>query len=123
MDKKNLYSKFSGITELTKTDFIKGKLVHPEFANKNAFIVFYAPWCGFCQRMVEYLSDLAIQFRYIFPIGVINCENSLNGALCNQFKITGFPTIFHKTPDGVFKPYEGHRDKDHLMTYIYNNTL
>ena len=119
-ERQDLYTKFSGVIELTKKDFTKKKLKHPEFVNKNAFVVFYAPWCGFCQRMVEYLSDLAIQFRYIFPIGVINCENPLNGTLCNQFKITGFPTIFHKTPDNVFIPYDGVRDKDHLMTFIYN---
>lgn len=121
-DKKNLYSKFSGVIELTKKDFIKNKLKHPEFTNKNAFVIFYAPWCGFCQKMVEYLSDLAIQFRYIFPIGVINCENPNNGSLCNQFKITGFPTIFHKTADNSFIPYTGSREKDTLISYIYNNT-
>ena len=86
-------------------------------------IIAYAPWCGHCQKMVEEISDLAIQFRYIFPFGTVNCENTTNLSLCQNFQIKSFPTIFYQTPKNTLKKYTGNRDKDSLLTFIYANTL
>jgi len=127
MDKKNLYNDFSGVTELTIKDFKNKKsdleLTHLDFKDKNGLVFFYAPWCGYCQKMVVPMSELAIQFRYIFPIGSVNCENTKNYNLCSQYGIQSFPTIFQKTPNNMLVPYRGKYDKDTLLEYIYQNTL
>lgn len=135
MDKKNLYNNFSGVVELTEKDFkdkgknktkpsdVPPKLVNPDFQDKNGLVFFYAPWCGHCKKMVEPMSELAIQFRYIFPIGAVNCENTKNYNVCSQYGVQAFPTIFQKTAQNKLIPYRGAYDKDTILEYIYQNTL
>ena len=140
-DKANLYSDFTGVFELIADDFNLKKqpklrlpkekvqsdypeIIHPDFKKLGSgLIFFYAPWCGHCRQMVQPMSELAIQFKYIFPIGAINCENEANHSLCNSFKIEGFPTIFQKNADNTFSLYTGDRSKDALLKFIYQYTL
>ena len=140
-EKADLYSPFSSIFELTAQDFILKKqpklklpknkpnpeypqISHPNFKNVgSALVFFYAPWCGRCQKMTQSMSELAIQFKYIFPIGAVNCENEKNYPLCNSFQIEGFPTIFYKTPKNTLELYTGENNKDEILKFIYENTL
>ena len=128
-EKANLYPAFSGILELTSQDFNLKKphsteIIHPNFKKvSSALIFFYAPWCGHCQKMVQPISELAIQFKYIFPIGAVNCENEKNYPLCTAFKIESFPTIFYKTAKNTLELYTGENNKDEFLKFIYENTL
>jgi len=119
---KNLYSKFSGVVELTTKDFQisdKKMTVHnPEFKDKYGLIAFYAPWCGHCKAMVEMWSDLAIQFKHKFAIGSVNCENKNNYLLCSHFRIKYYPTIKYVTKNGIIYDYEGGQDKDDMLYFI-----
>ena len=120
---KNLYTSYSGVLELTPRDFNLKHITHNEFQDRPGLLIFYAPWCGHCQKMVKDISDLAIQFRYIFPIGTVNCENVANHTICQKFKIKSFPTILYQTPKNKLIKYTGERDKDSLLEFIYNNSL
>lgn len=123
-DTKNLYDEYSGVIELKPSDFLSYKKIKNKyFKDKPCLLIFYAPWCGHCNTMKEYISEIAIQFRYQFPIGVVNCENPTNYKLCQKFGIQGFPTIFFQDPKGVIMPYNFGRSKDDIINFIYSNTL
>jgi thiol-disulfide isomerase/thioredoxin len=121
-DRQNLYSPYSGVLELSQGDFKKKKLINKDFKGKQGILIFYAPWCGHCRSMVREISELAIQFRYIFPFGTVNCENPNNNDICQEFAVEKFPTIF-VTKNGKVRSYNGSRQKDDLLEYIYSETL
>lgn len=122
MDTKNLFSKYSGVVELTSKDFeiINKKIIviNKEFKDKYGLINFYAPWCPHCRNMVEMWSDLAIQFKYKFAIGAVNCENKDNYDIRNKLKIEYYPTIKSVSKKGIISKYDGNLLKDEIMYYI-----
>ncbi len=118
----NLYKKFTGVIELKSKDFKienkKVKVINPLFVDKYGLIVFYAPWCYHCQEMVEMWSDLAIQFKYKFILGAVNCEKKENYPIRNKLRIKLYPTIKYVGPDGILKDYKGICKKDDIMFFI-----
>ena len=122
-ERANLYLPSSGVVELTIKDFHENMVINSDFRGKDALIFFYAPWCIHCQKMSEYLSQIAIQFQYVFPIGVVNCENPRNYKICRRFDIQMFPTPFYLNKKGIMTEYQDPIDKDSLMNFIYQKTL
>ncbi|XP_041417449.1 sulfhydryl oxidase 1 isoform X1 [Xenopus laevis] len=57
---------------------------------------FYASWCGHCQAFKPTWSSLAEDvkdWRPVVYLGVLDCAEASNFATCNEFGITGYPTI------------------------------
>ncbi len=119
---QNLYTKYSGVIELTTKDFkiAKNKItvVNKEFKDKYGLINFYAPWCKHCQNMVETWSDLAIQFQHKFVIAAVNCENKDNYEIRNKLRIKEYPTIKFITKSGSIYEYIEGMSKDDFIYYI-----
>ncbi len=122
LNKENLYTKYSGVIELTSKDFIiENKRVivtQKNFKNKYGLIVFYEPWCPHCKEMVEMWSDLAIQFLHKFPIGAVNCEKKDNYPIRNKLKIQFYPTIKMVNKNGTLSDYIDSSNKDELIYHI-----
>lgn len=120
MEIKSLYPKYTEVINLTDKDFKidgrKVKIINKHFKDKMGLIVFYAPWCIHCKNMVEMWSDLAIQFKNIFPIGAVNSDREEE--ISNKLKIRYYPTIKVVTKKGNISNYKGRMDKDELIYYI-----
>ncbi|MCA9522851.1 MAG: thioredoxin [Myxococcales bacterium] len=56
---------------------------------------FWAPWCGPCRAIAPILDALAGAYEGKVKVGKINVDEE--GALAQQFQITGIPTlvVFH----------------------------
>ena len=124
--KENIYTKETGVVELIKPDFVidktngkfKVKIINPEFIDKNGFIIFYAPWCKHCVETQPMWSELAIYFKYKFPIGAVNVETDFGYYLKSVMGVTTYPTVFQVHKNGTLKKYNQKTDKDYLLYYI-----
>lgn len=61
-------------------------------AGKAAFVKFYAPWCGHCQKVAETWKLLsAVKFDETVIIAEANCDDTDD--LCNKEGVKGLPTL------------------------------
>lgn len=74
---------------------------------KPVAVLFYADWCGFCKRFAPTFADLAkdkdLKKKYTFVY--VNSEESENRKYMQQYKITGFPTLYLINPKTVDKAH------------------
>lgn len=118
---QNLYDNKKGIYELNGSHLSRNKdnqvvSLHENFVNKVYMLIFYAPWCGHCKRMVDDITKLGETLHNEgFSIGTINCDKHENVA--NQFKIEGFPTIYFSS-NNKSEVYNGSRDLDSLVNHL-----
>lgn len=92
---------------------------HPLFRGKDGLVVNYAPWCGHCQNFEPTLVKLAKVTKGLYPIGVINVEDTSagNNILADYLKVTGYPTI-KLWENGTFKDYSGGRSLEELLRHL-----
>ena len=118
----NIYDKYSEVIELTNKDFIMKNneliLKNKNFKNVDGLIAFYAPWCGHCQNMRDMWSDLAIQFKFKFSIGAVNCENKKNVSLTMRANIEQYPTIKYVDSNGRLYNIDKLNTKDDFIAFI-----
>ena len=123
MENKNLYDNQPGIKELDTKDLIRqsdGSVipVGEEFKDKVYMLIFYAPWCGHCVRMVDDVKLLAKALKNEgFLVGAVNCEANKQELDKRQINITSFPTLFF-VKDNVPVKYEGARDLKSLLDHL-----
>lgn len=121
---ENLYNNKKGIIELNSDDLSFNKnneivSLHKDFLHKAYMLLFYAPWCGHCQHMVDEVTKLGNELHNEnFVIGAINCDKQEN--VSNKFNIQGFPTIFLSVGDKT-EQYNGERNVDSFLDYLCTN--
>ncbi len=80
-------------------------------------IMFYAPWCGHCKRLMPIFDEFAEKYGdgQALNVGRINCDNDSN--LCTSYDVSGFPTVLYLNYD---KFYEFHdkRTVESLHTFV-----
>ncbi|CCH60609.1 hypothetical protein TBLA_0D01010 [Henningerozyma blattae CBS 6284] len=91
---QNFYDSNPNIIELNSRTF--DRVIH--HTNYTTLVEFYAPWCGYCQKLKPILEKTAKQLNGIVQIAAINCDLDMNKQLCGQESIEGFPTL------KVFRP-------------------
>mmetsp|Transcript_10543 Transcript_10543/g.25395 ORF Transcript_10543/g.25395 Transcript_10543/m.25395 type:complete len:435 (-) Transcript_10543:178-1482(-) len=84
-------------------------------ANPLWFLKFYAPWCGHCKRMAPVLDDVAIKLKGKMAIGKIDCTK--HKAVCNDHKVTGFPTLKYSIDGKIVSEYSGGRDEKSILAF------
>lgn len=93
--------KANDITNKLGKMLVKDDIVRKIGDNKMfVFVVFYAPWCGHCQNMVDMWKDLSIRSKDT-NIGfcAYNCEDEENRKLLttgddkNKIKVQYYPTL------------------------------
>ena len=93
-------------------------------SNKPAFVEFYAPWCGHCQKLAPILEQLADKFAFAKgKVSIAKVDADENKDLGRRFGVQGFPTL--KWFDGksnVPEDYKGGRDLESLSAFIIEKT-
>lgn len=91
-------------------------------SNPSVLVMFYAPWCGHCQRMKPAYGEAA---------KVVNTENKVDGQLaavdcttnpstCRQHSITGYPTLKYFKNSVKDQDYDGGREKEEIIKFMIN---
>jgi protein disulfide-isomerase A6 len=62
---------------------------------KNAFIKFYAPWCGHCKSLAPIWDALADKYAdsSSVVVGSVDCTTEENKDLCGEYGVQGYPTL------------------------------
>ena len=109
MDNKDKYSENSGVLELQEKDFNGTKIIHSEILGNFGLLKVYAPWCGYCNRIVDDLIFLAEGLsEENFKIAAVNIENRAanNDKLRETLGVKTYPTLFFINSDGTLEKYE-----------------
>merc|ERR1739848_262456 len=85
---------------------------------KDAFIKFYAPWCGHCKALAPTWEKAAKELNEKTIISKVDC--TVESTLCSEFDVKGYPTLIHKTSDEKFTEYNGKRSIEGFEEYISN---
>ena len=89
------------------------------FENNGSAVLFYAPWCGHCKRMMPEWDKLQ-QSNSNVSIEKVNCDD--NPEMANKHGVNGFPTIKY-LPNGLNDPnngvtYNGERNSQALLNWL-----
>ncbi len=68
-------------------------------------IMFYAPWCGHCKRLMPTLDEFAEKYAdgAKLNVGRVNCDESNNSNLCTSYDVSGFPTVLFLNQDKFYE--------------------
>eukprot|EP01013_Petalomonas_cantuscygni_P030221 TRINITY_DN56161_c0_g1_i1.p4 TRINITY_DN56161_c0_g1~~TRINITY_DN56161_c0_g1_i1.p4 ORF type:complete len:138 (+),score=31.02 TRINITY_DN56161_c0_g1_i1:32-415(+) len=87
-------------------------------SKSNAIVVFYAPWCGHCKRLVPEYKEAATKAKSEGLI-VASVDCTAHQGLCQKFDVRGYPTIkvFPKN-GGEAQPFRGARNTDAILSAV-----
>jgi len=91
-----------------------------EIPKKNHFVMFYAPWCGHCQRLAptwEQLAEMLNEEDSNIRIAKVDC--TVDSKICSEEDVTGYPTLkFFKVGSSESVKFRGTRDLPSLTMFI-----
>lgn len=91
-----------------------------EIPKKNHFVMFYAPWCGHCQRLAptwEQLAEMLNEDDGNIRIAKVDCTS--DSKICSEQDVTGYPTLkFFRTGSSESVKFKGTRDLPSLTLFI-----
>jgi protein disulfide-isomerase A5 len=108
----------ANIIDMKKSDFVKKRdgTIYPK--NDNVLVLFYAPWCHWCNKMKPEWRLLADHMRATnsqVKVGAVNCDTYPE--IATALSIDGFPTICLFTGNKKIE-YNGERTKDALIKFL-----
>ena len=109
-EKKYLKYKTKYLNELQKIKQKGGK------SDKPKLIAFTAKWCGHCRNFMPIYNNLKNENS---NIEFINYDSEINRDKIEQFKISGFPTLFLEHKNKLIE-YEGDRSKTSILEFVNN---
>ena len=99
---------------------LTGNINLETFEDNGAAVLFYAPWCGHCKKMMPEWSNLEQSNIPGITITKVNCDEKPE--LANKHGVNGFPTIKYlpngldNSSDGV--TYDGERNSQALVNWL-----
>ncbi|XP_034672298.1 thioredoxin domain-containing protein 5 homolog [Drosophila subobscura] len=90
-------------------------------AEGTAFIKFYAPWCGHCQKLQPTWEQLATETHNAqsgVVIAKVDCTAPENKQICIDEQVEGYPTLFLYKNGQRQDEYEGSRTLPELKAYL-----
>ncbi|KAG5884135.1 hypothetical protein JTB14_021804 [Gonioctena quinquepunctata] len=92
-----------------------------EITKKNHFVMFYAPWCGHCQKFGPKWEQLAEMLNEdeTNNIKIAKVDCTTESEVCSEQDITGYPTLkFYKVGDKEGIKFRGTRDLPTITNFI-----
>lgn len=94
------------------------KLLRKE--SRPLLMMFYAPWCGFCNRLKPQYAEAASELKGQSILAAMDVNKPENSVLRQQFNITGFPTLMYFEHGNLKYKYEGENTKEGLVKFMKN---
>lgn len=67
--------------------------------DKPMIAVFYADWCTYCIRFMPKLDKVRNIYKDQFNVVLINVEDEANKDIVDEYRISGFPTVYLIDPE------------------------
>lgn len=84
---------------------------------KPAFVLFYAPWCGFCKGIKDMWRQVAHAVGSNMRFGAVDCTRSLaHKRLADRMNIQSYPTIMMFV-NGRPRLFQGERSVENLLLF------
>ena len=77
-------------------------------------VIFYAPWCKYCQKVIPEINKVASAVDGKLSIGKIDCTKE--EAICNDHNIESYPTLKYYR-DSQWEEYYGDRDTVSMIDF------
>ncbi len=99
----------------------RGAIEPPSATPVGTFTMYYADWCGHCQKVKPIFQELVSQSPILvggrtITIAMVSPEKE--PAKAEGVDIQGYPTFIYKDAAGNSKPYNGDRSMDGFMEFL-----
>jgi protein disulfide-isomerase-like protein len=93
--------------------------------DKDVFVMFYAPWCGWCKKMMPDIEALAEKYSGNNKISIVRVDATAHKPVHEKVKIYGFPLVHLFKGNDKANPveYKGDRSKDDMAMFIEENAV
>ncbi|GBG79277.1 hypothetical protein CBR_g29427 [Chara braunii] len=104
--------------DLVKTVVMKNFDEVVKQAGKNVLILFYAPWCNVCKRLMPSYEEVAKEFQDDDEIVVAKFDATANDIVDKKFSVRSYPTIYFRSSMGVLTWYAGKGETDDVIAFV-----